>query len=90
MELRISDHERSRYTEIYGVDPLAWDGWLTQRMKHELTVLGCDIAGDFDLLGTSDGEILETPAMRGGWKVVVQIEKKRDKDASVFSVFIRS
>jgi hypothetical protein len=90
MDLRISDHERSRYTQIYGVDPLARDGWLTQRMKHELTVLGCDIAGDFDLLGASDGEILEAAAMRGGWSVVVQIEKKRDKDASIFSVLIRA
>ncbi len=90
MELKISDGERSRYTEIYGVDPLACDGWLTRRMKHELTVLGCDIAGDFDLLGAADGQIVEAPATRGGWRVVVQIEKKRDKDASIFSVAVRS
>ncbi len=90
MDLRISDHERSRYTEIYGVDPLAREGWLTLRMKRELLVLGCDVAGDFDLLAASDEQVLETPATRGGWSVVVQVEKKRDKDASVFSVLIRS
>ena len=90
MELKISDQERSRYTEIYGVDPLACDGWLTRRMKHELTVLGCDIAGDFDLLRAADEEMTEAPGTRGGWNVVVQIEKKRDKNASVFSVSIRS
>ena len=89
MELRISDGERARYTEIYGMDPLACDGWLTRRMKHELTVLGCDVGEDFDLLNASDGQITEAPAMRGGWKVVVQIQKKRDKDASIFCVLVR-
>jgi hypothetical protein len=90
MELKISDGERTRYTQIYGVDPLACEGWLTRRMKHELTVLGCDMAEGFDLLNAPDGQIVEAPAMRGAWRVVVQIEKKRDKDASVFSVLVRS
>jgi hypothetical protein len=86
MDLRISDGERSRYTAIYGKDPLACDGWLTRRMKHELTVLGCDIADDFDLLDASEGQTIETPGIRGR---VVQIEKKRDKDASIFCVVVR-
>lgn len=90
MELKISDGERARYTQIYGVDPLAWDGWVTRRMKHELTVLGCDIGSDFDLFNAGDGQIVETPATRGGRRVVVQIENKRDKDASVFCVCVRS
>ncbi len=87
MELRISDGERTRYTQIYGMDPLACEGWLTRRMKHELTVLGCDIAADFDLLNSSDGQIIEAPAMRG--RGVVQIEKRRDKDTSIFCVLVR-
>jgi hypothetical protein len=90
VELKISDGERARYTQIYGVDPLACDGWLTRRMRHELTILGCDIAADVDLLDASDGQIVEAPAMRGASKVFVQIEKKRDKDASIFSVLVRS
>jgi hypothetical protein len=89
VELKISDGERTRYTQIYGMDPLASDGWLTRRMKHELTVLGCDIAEDFDLLNAADGQIIEAPAMRGGWRVVVQIEKKREKDSSIFCVLVR-
>ena len=87
MELKISDDERTRYTRIYGIDPLARDGWLTRRMKHELAVLGCGIGENFDLLNASEGQIIETPAMRG--RVVVQIERKRDKDGSVFCVLIR-
>jgi hypothetical protein len=55
-------------------------------MRHELTVLGCDIADDFDLLNASEGQIIETSAMRGR---VVQVEKKRDKDASIFCVLVR-
>jgi hypothetical protein len=90
MELKISDGERTRYTQIYGVDPLACDGWLTRRMRHELTVLGCDIRVDFDLLHAADAPVVEAPAMRGGRNVVVQIERKRDKDASIFCVFVRS
>ncbi len=87
MELRISDGERTRYTQIYGMDPLACEGWLTRRMKHELTVLGCHLAPDFDLLNVSDGQIIEAPAMRG--RGVVQIEKRRDKDTSIFCVLVR-
>ena len=87
MELRISDGERERYLQIYGLDPLARNGWLTVRMKRELAVLGCDIAPDFDLLEACDGQTLEAPAARGG--VVAQIERKRDKDASVFCVVVR-
>ena len=90
MDLRISDGERARYTQIYGMDPLACDGWLTLRMKRELLVLGCETRGGFDLLNVSDGQITEEPAMRGKWKVVVQVEKKRDKDASIYSVSVRS
>jgi hypothetical protein len=86
VELRISDGERSRYTEIYGKDPLARDGWLTRRMRHELTILGCDISEDFDLLGASEGQTLETPSARGR---LVQIAKKRDKDASIFCVLVK-
>ncbi len=82
MELKISDGERSRYTQIYGLDPLACD--------QGLELLGCDIGADFDLLSTPDGQILEAPAMRAGGKVVVQIEKKRDKDASIFCVMVKS
>jgi hypothetical protein len=89
VDLRISDGERTKYTEIYGMDPLACDGWLTRRMKHELTVLGCDLVEGFDLLNASDGEILEAPAMRGHSKVVVQIAMKREKDASSFCVLVR-
>ena len=70
MELKISDGERSRYTQIYGVDPLACDGWVTRRVKHELTVLGCDIGSDFDLLNAGEGQIVEAPATRGGRRVV--------------------
>ena len=51
---------------------------------------GCDIGADFDLLNTPDGQILEAPAMRAGGRVVVQIEKKRDKDASIFCVMVKS
>lgn len=87
MELRISDGERTRYTEIYGRDPLACDGWLTRRMRHSLTLLGIDIAEDFDLLNATDGEIIEAPATRG--RMVVQIERKRDKDASIFCVLVK-
>jgi len=90
VELKISDGERSRYTQIYGMDPLACDGWLTRRMKQGLALLGCDIGADFDLLNTPDGQILEAPAMRAGGRVVVQIEKKRDKDASIFCVMVKS
>jgi hypothetical protein len=90
MELKISDGERTRYTQIYGVDPLACDGWLTRRMRHELAVLGCDIRADFDLLHAADAQVVEAPAMRGGRSVVVKIERKRDKDASIFCVFVRS
>jgi len=89
VKLRISDGERSRYTEIYGTDPLACEGWLTLRMKHELAILGCDVAVNFDLLAVSDGQVVETPAMRGGRRVVVQIEKKRDKDACIFCALVR-
>ena len=89
MELKIRDGERTRYTEIYGMDPLACDGWLTQRMRRELLILGCDIATDFDLLDASDGQVIEAPAMRGASSVVVQIEKKRDKDTSIFRVLVR-
>ena len=46
MELRISDDERARYARIHGMD----QGWLTHRMKHELTALGAAIAEDCDLL----------------------------------------
>jgi hypothetical protein len=90
VELRISDGERTRYTEIYGMDPLASDGWLTRRMKHELTVLGCDLVEGFDLLNASDGQTLEAPAMRGHSSVVVQVEMKREKDASHFCVLVKS
>jgi hypothetical protein len=55
-------------------------------MKHELTVLGCDIAEDFDLLDASEGQTIETPGIRGR---VVRIEKKRDKDASIFCVLVK-
>jgi len=72
------------------MDPLACDGWLTQRMKQGLALLGCDIGADFDLLNAPDGQILEAPAMRAGGRVVVQIEKKRDKDASIFCVMVKS
>ena len=89
MELRITDGERARYTQIYGMDPLACDGWLTRRMKHELTVLGCHLAPDFDLLNVSDGQIIEAPAMRGRSTVVVQIERKREKEVSIFCVVVR-
>jgi hypothetical protein len=87
VELRITDGERARYLEIYGRDPLARDGWLTLRMKRELAVLGVDIASDFDLLASCDGQTLEAPARRAG--VVAQIDRKRDKDASIFSVAVR-
>lgn len=90
MELRITDGERARYTEIYGIDPLACDGWLTRRMKNGLSVLGCDIDAGFDLLSASDGQTIEAPGMRGGWKVIVQIETKRDKEASIFHVLVRA
>ena len=86
MELRISDSERSRYTQIHGKDPLARDGWLIRRMKHELAILGCEIPEDFDLLNAFEGQTRETPAVRGR---VVQIEKKRDKDASIFCVLVK-
>ena len=88
MDLRISDGERTRYTQIYGTDPLARDGWLTRRMKHDLTVLGWDVAEDFDLLDAADDQIIEAPAMRGGRRVIVQIQRKRDKDASIFNVLV--
>jgi hypothetical protein len=89
VELRITDGERTRYTQIYGRDPLGCDGWLTRRMKHELTVLGCDLAEDFDLLNASDGQIIDAPAMRGTRSVVVEIQNKRDKDATTFRVLVR-
>jgi hypothetical protein len=89
LELKITDGERSRYTQIYGMDPLACDGWLTRRMRQGLALLGCDIAADFDLLTAPDGQILEAPAIRSGGRVVVQIQKKRDKDASIFCVMVK-
>lgn len=58
-------------------------------MKHELTVLGCDLAEDFDLLNASDGQIIDAPAMRGTRSVVVEIQNKRDKDATTFRVLVR-
>lgn len=87
MELRISDGERARYLEIYGLDPLGRDGWLTLRMKRELAVLGVDIAPDFDLLDACDGRTLAAPALRAG--VVALIDRKREKDTSIFCVAVR-
>lgn len=86
MELRISDVGRARYTRIHGKDPLASDGWLTRRMKRELAVLGCEIAEDVDLLDTLDGHAVEAPAVHG--RALVQIERRRDRDASVFAVSV--
>lgn len=89
MELRISDEQRSRYTAIYGMDPLAHDGWLTRRLMHGLTIVGCDLAGDFDLLNVSDGQTLDAPAKRGTKSIVVQISKQREKTTSIFNVIVK-
>ena len=88
MELKISDSERAGDDQICGVDPLA--GGVTRRVKDERTVLGFQIASDGDLLNAGVGQIVESPATRRGRRVVVQIEKKRDKDATVFPVGVRS
>jgi hypothetical protein len=87
VDLRISDGERERYTEIYGMDPLASGGWLTLRLKHQLAILGCDVTPDFDLLGVSDDGPVVAPMTRG--RATAQIVKKRDRDASVFSVLVK-
>ena len=44
----------------------------------------------FDLRNAGDGQIVEVRAKRGEGRVVVQIEKKWDKDASVSCVRVRS
>jgi hypothetical protein len=87
MELRISDGERTRYTAIYGTDPLAHDGWLTLRLRHHLDLLGCSLAADFDLLGISDDQPVVASMTRG--KASAEVVKRRDGDASIFSVLVK-
>ena len=87
MELRISDGERDRYTEIYGTDPLARDGWVTLRLKRRLEILGCVLGSEFDLLGLEEGETIEAPTTTG--RAIAQVGKRREEDTSVFSVIVR-
>lgn len=89
MDLKITDGERARYTEIYGTDPLASDGWIVKRIRHDLEVLGCEIGEPFDLLEAPAGETIEAPAMRGSIRVIVQIENQRIADASTFRVLVK-
>lgn len=89
MNLKITDGERARYTQIYGRDPLACDGWLIQRMKKELTVLGYELAGTFHLLDVTDGETVEAPALCGTRPVVLRVRYERHGDASTFHVLLQ-
>ncbi len=57
--------------------------------KHELTVLGRDLADDSDLLNASAGEIIEARSMRGTWRVVVEIQNRWDKEVSTFRGLVR-
>lgn len=88
MDLRITDGERTRYTAIYGTDPLARGGWLVRRLRHELEVLGYDLADSFDLLSASDGETIQAPGLRGKRPIVVEIQNERIQDACTFRVRI--
>ena len=88
LDLRITDGERTRYTEIYGTDPLARDGWLVRRIRHELEVLGYGLTEPFDLLSASDGETIQAPGVRGKRPVVVEIQNDRKEDARTFRVRI--
>jgi hypothetical protein len=88
VDFRISDGERARYTAIYGVDPLACDGWLMLRLRKNLSVLGYELDGSFDLLGICDGEIVDARAIRGTGSALVHIENARDKDTRTFRVSV--
>jgi hypothetical protein len=88
MRLTISDAQRSKYTTTYGKDPLSRDGWLTERLRHGLDVLGCRLDDDFDLLSVPEGETVQANAARGTARVSIQITGQREKDLRVFSVSI--
>ena len=64
------------------------EGWLVRRLRHELEVLGYDLADSFDLLSASDGETIQAPGLRGKRPVVVEIQNERIQDACTFRVRI--
>jgi hypothetical protein len=88
LEFRISDGERARYTAIYGVDPLASDGWLIRRLRENLSILGYELDGAFDLLAACDGETIRTRAIRGTGSAFVRIENARVHDTRTFRVSV--
>ena len=89
MEIRITDGDRENFTRIYKKDPLAADGWVLQRMRHGLDVLGCRLDPAFSLDELPEGETVETEAVHGTRHVVVEVNRRRHEKTSIFGFRVR-
>lgn len=89
MEIRITDGERESFTRIYKRDPLGPNGWVMERVRHGLEVLGCQLEPGFELDAVAEGETIEATARNGTRRVVVEVKRRRHESTSIFGVTVR-